>query len=135
MHNLFIFILVSLTLVGCSSPLLKQSVTLTNENYETLCSPLVLYKHQKLVVTLPSSNITGYKWQLEKTGAPLLLLQKNKIQQDSTPENKLHHQETLWKFEALQAGKTTLSFIYQLDWDVNIANAQRVQCNIEIVDR
>lgn len=134
MNKLFSFILTSILLTGCTSNLLKQPVTITNDNYQTLCTPLVLHKQQKLIITLPSSNMTGYKWQLEKNGAPLLLLQKNKIQQDETPESNLHHQETLWKFKAIQVGKTTLSFIYLLEWDVNIANAQRVQCEIEVID-
>lgn len=107
-------------------------MTLTNDNYQTLCTPLLLNNNQELLVTLPSSRITGYKWQLENDGSPVLALQKTKTQRDETPENRLHRQETLWKFKAVQAGKTTLSFIYQLEWDTNIADAQRVQCEIEV---
>jgi len=121
-------------LTGCSSSLLRQPITLTNDNYQTLCNPLILKKQQELLVRLPSSNITGYKWQLENNASPILLLKTHKIQKDETPENRLHREETLWKFTAVQTGNASLSFIYQLEWDTNIADDQRVECNIKVIE-
>lgn len=131
---LFRFIITNLLcclLMACAHGLPPEK-TITEENYQILCNPLVLKKHQQIIVRLSTSTISGYKWSLESDASPILALQKNKIKKDDTPKNPLHRHETIWKFTAVSSGESTLSFIYRLDWDNDINNAQRIQCNIVV---
>lgn len=122
--------LISLSISACTST--SPMTTITNKNYQTLCNPLTLKKNQELVVVLPSSAFSGYKWQIENNAAAILQLEKNRTKKDEDPENHLHRQETIWKFKAINDGTETLSFIYQLDWDTNIENNQRIQCEVKV---
>lgn len=124
--------LISLSITACNS--IAPTKTITNKNYQTLCKPLTLKKNQQLIVALPSSAHSGYKWQLENNAAAILQLEKNRTKKDETPENHLHRQETIWNFKAINNGTETLSFIYQLDWDTNIEDNQRIQCEINVND-
>ncbi|MFD1261120.1 protease inhibitor I42 family protein [Entomomonas asaccharolytica] len=122
--------LLTFSLGACTT--ISTTKTITNKNYQSLCNPLTLKKNQEFNVVLPSSAYSGYKWQLENNAATILQLEKSHIINDENPENRLHRQETIWKFKAIDAGTETLSFIYQLDWDSNIEDNQRIQCEIKV---
>ncbi|UYZ84163.1 protease inhibitor I42 family protein [Entomomonas sp. E2T0] len=124
--------LISLSITACVST--SPAKTINNKNYQTLCNPLILHKNQELIVALPSSAHSGYKWQLENDATAILQLNKNHTQKDDHPENHLHRQETIWKFKAIKSGTGTLSFIYRLDWDTNIEDNQHIQCEINVND-
>lgn len=103
---------------------------ITAENSKTLCTPLTLQKDQTVIIKLPSNSFTGYKWQIENDGSPILHFQKAKIDRDETLENYLHNDQTVWTFIAKKLGKTTISMNYQLAWETETTDQQHFQCEI-----
>lgn len=127
--KLLILTVVSLLLSACAT---KSPVVVTNDNFKTLCSPLSLSNGETLVVKLPTSRFSGYKWQLENEDNGILQLLKNNIQRDEDAKSRLHREETVWEYKAIKPGKTVLSFTYQLAWDTAVQNSQRVECPVTV---
>lgn len=120
---------IAFSITGCSTTNTPIQ-TITDKNYQALCNPLNLKVNQTFLVVLPSSSSTGYQWQIENDASSILQLTKNGTKKDENPNNHLHQQETVWRFQAINPGRANLSFIYQLEWDANIEDRQRVQCEI-----
>ncbi len=129
LKNLLSPIFICLLLSACTT---KSPVVITNNNFQTLCSPLSLKKDQTLVVKLPSSQFSGYKWELEKEEQNILQLLKNDTQRDEDSKSRIHREETVWEYKAIKPGKTTLAFTYQLAWDTDIQKSQRVECPVTV---
>lgn len=87
-----------------------------------------------MIIKLPSSQFSGYKWQLADEENNILQLLKNDTQLDETPESMIHKEETVWEYKAIKPGRTTLTFTYQLAWDTDIQNSQRVKCPVTVSD-
>lgn len=129
LKNLLSPIFICFLLSACTT---KSPVVITSNNFQTLCSPLSLKKDQTLVVKLPSSRFSGYKWELEKEEQNILQLLKNDTQRDEDSKSRIHREETVWEYKAIKPGKTTLAFTYQLAWDTDIQKSQRVECPVTV---
>ncbi|AZS51946.1 hypothetical protein DM558_14735 [Entomomonas moraniae] len=129
LKNLLTPLLICLLLSACVT---KSPVVVTNNNFQTLCSPLSLKKDETLVVKLPSSQFSGYKWKLEKEEENILQLLKNDTQHDEDSKSRIHREETVWEYKAIKPGKTTLAFTYQLAWDTDVQKSQRVECPVTV---
>lgn len=123
---------VTVTLNACTTNKLADTV-INDDNYKTLCTPLILKKDEVLQVELPSSRFSGYKWQIEDGATTILqLLNTKRVKNPSPTEGDIHHQNTIWLFKADASGNAKLSFIYKLEWDKSVPDAQRVVCPVTV---
>lgn len=118
------FLLCYVLLTGCTS----KEIPTTYITNTTDCNALSLKTGQTVVVTLPESKASGYRWKLKDNASPILQL----IEHETKRVRGSRHvkNEAIWKFQVVQAGKSSLALDYQLEWDTEISNNQHFSCVI-----
>jgi len=108
-------LLLSLTLATGCSPQQEVKATIANDGRE-----MQLKKGQTLVVTLEGNPTTGYSWEVAEP------LDEKVLRQAGEPEFKQESDALgaggvqILRFEAVNAGKTTLKLIYHRPWEKDV---------------
>lgn len=118
------------TLAACNSHAPKpDNITLANQRE----CPVNLAAGQRLTLTLPSDPTTGYRWLMQNAGQPALRSLGAEV--FSNPEDAGvvgGAGQSMWRFEAKQAGSGTLLLVYQQPWAPEVKPIKSFECVISV---
>ena len=127
----FIALLILLTALtvatGCSPQQQEVKATIDDDGRE-----MQFKKGQTLVVTLEGNPTTGYTWEVAET------LDEQVLQQVGEPEFKAESEALgaggvqILRFEAVNAGKTTLKLIYHRPWEKDVDPLQSYSIQVVV---
>ncbi len=121
----------SLALLTACTSQPKSSVSV--EEKQLGKCPMELNSGQTLNITLPSNPTTGFRWIV--TDAAPGVLRSLGPEVYVTPEDAglvgAGGQST-WRYQAYQPGKGRLQMQYQQPWEVDVAPAKTIDCQIEV---
>jgi inhibitor of cysteine peptidase len=110
-----LILLVALTVVAGCRPQQEVKVGIDDNGHE-----VQLKKSQTLVVTLEANPTTGYSWEVAEP------LDEQVLRQLGEPEFKVESDlmgaggVQILRFEAVNAGKTTLKLVYHRPWEKGV---------------
>jgi inhibitor of cysteine peptidase len=117
-------------LAACSSQP-KPSVSL--EEKQLGKCPMQLHAGQTLTVTLPSNPTTGFRWVVADAAPGVLRSLGPEVY--VTPEDAGlvgAGGQSIWRYQAYQAGEGRLLMQYQRPWEVDVAPAKTVDCKLSV---
>lgn len=121
----------SLALLAACTSQPKSSVSV--EEKQLGKCPMELRSGQSLNITLPSNPTTGFRWVV--TDAAPGVLRSLGPEVYVTPEDAglvgAGGQST-WRYQAYQPGQGRLQMQYQQPWEVDVAPAKTIDCQIEV---
>lgn len=121
----------SLALLAACSSQPKPSVSL-DEKQLGRC-PMQLHQGQSLTITLPSNPTTGFRWVVADAAPGVL--------RSLSPEVYMPPEEaglvgaggqSVWRYQAYQAGSGRLLMQYRRPWEVEVAPAKTIDCQIDV---
>lgn len=121
----------SLALLAACSTQPKPSVSV--EEKQLGRCPMQLHSGQTLTVTLPSNPTTGFRWVVEDAASGVLRSLGQEVY--TTPEDAgvvgAAGQST-WRYQVYQTGEGRLLMHYRRPWEVEVAPAKTVDCQISV---
>lgn len=108
-----------------------SSVTL-QQNQQSKC-PLTLYSGQQMILHMPSNPTTGFRWLIRDSAANVLQSLGPEVY--SNPEDAGlvgSAGQSTWRYQAQQNGNGRLLMHYQRPWEVGVAPAKTIDCQIEV---
>ncbi|MDX5372837.1 MAG: protease inhibitor I42 family protein [Pseudomonadaceae bacterium] len=128
-HRLLLPCTLALLAACTSQP--KPSVSL--EEKQLGQCPMQLYQGQTLTLTLPSNPTTGFRWVVADAAPGVL--------RSLGPEVYITPEEaglvgaggrSVWRYQAYQAGSGRLLMQYRRPWEVEVAPAKSIDCQIDV---
>ena len=109
-------VLLALTLAtGCSPPQQEVKASIGDDGRE-----MQLKKGQTLVVTLEGNPTTGYSWEVAEPLDEQVLRQVGEAEFKAESELVGAGGVQILRFEAVNAGKTTLKLVYHHPWEKDV---------------
>jgi inhibitor of cysteine peptidase len=119
----------SLSLLAACAQQPKHLVTLEEQDD----CPLKLHAGQVLMLSLPSSPTTGYRWQIQNAAQPVLRSLGPEVYSNSEDRNTVGSAgQSVWRYQAKTAGTGQLLMVYQQPWAQEIAPEQTFDCAITV---
>lgn len=119
----------SLALLAACAQQPRQIVSVEKQSQ----CPLKLKTGQTLILTLPSTPTTGYRWKVQ-TPTPGVLRSLGPEVYSNPEEVGLVGSagQSVWRYQAANAGDGRLSMIYQQPWAPEVAPVQIFDCAITV---
>lgn len=95
--------------------------------------PMELSMGQTLVITLPSNPTTGFRWVVADAAPGVLRSLGPEVY--TTPEDAGlvgSAGQSTWRYQAQLSGNGRLLMHYQRPWEVDVAPAKTIDCQIEV---
>lgn len=95
--------------------------------------PMELSMGQTLVITLPSNPTTGFRWVVADAAPGVLRSLGPEVY--TTPEDAGlvgSAGQSTWRYQAQLSGNGRLLMHYQRSWEVDVAPAKTIDCQIEV---
>ena len=113
-----------------ASGLSDESVVVAREDGE-----LVLHPGQLLAVELASNASTGYAWEIEADGAPVLApasVPAPVSSETQAPPIVGAGGVSRWRFKAVQPGTTEVRLVYRRPWEKDVAPVETVRYRVRV---
>lgn len=95
--------------------------------------PVTLTTGQTLLLTLPSSPTTGYRWQVQDPAQSILRSLGPEVYNNAADKNTVGSAgQSVWRYRAATAGTGRLLMIYQQPWAPEVAPEQTFDCLITV---
>jgi inhibitor of cysteine peptidase len=121
--------LFSLSLLAACAQQPKHIVTLEDQSD----CPLPLKTGQTLMLSLPSSPTTGYRWQIQDAAPSILRSLGPEVYNNSGDKNMVGSAgQSVWRYQASTAGTGRLLMVYQQPWAPEVAPEQTFDCTITV---
>lgn len=91
---------------------------------------VVLTVGQEMQVALPENPTTGFRWQMQARGEPILQLVDDKF--DAPASGVGRGGTRRWRFKAAQAGSTAIELAYRREWEQNQPPAETFRLAVRI---
>jgi inhibitor of cysteine peptidase len=91
---------------------------------------VVLTIGEDLQVTLPENPTTGFRWQLEASGEPLLQLLDEDFDSSAVAAGSGGNRR--WRFKAVHKGATTIEMVYRRIWQKGQSPAETFRLTINV---
>lgn len=121
----------SLALLAACSSQPKPSVNV--EEKQLGKCPMQLHSGQTLTITLPSNPTTGFRWVVADAAPGVLRSLGQEVY--TTPEDAGlvgSAGQSTWRYQAYQPGQARLLMNYQRPWEVGVAPAKTIDCQISV---
>ncbi|QKE62694.1 protease inhibitor I42 family protein [Aquipseudomonas campi] len=95
--------------------------------------PMELSTGQTLVISLPSNPTTGFRWVVADAAPGVLRSLGPEVY--TTPEDAGlvgSAGQSTWRYQAQQSGNGRLLMHYQRPWEVDVAPAKTIDCQIAV---
>lgn len=121
--------LLSLSLLTACAQQPKPVVTLEDQSD----CPLPLKIGQILMLSLPSSPTTGYRWQIQDPAQSILRSLGPEVYNNSGDKNMVGSAgQSVWRYKASTAGTGRLLMVYQQPWAPEVPPEQTFDCSITV---
>ena len=95
--------------------------------------PLTLKTGQILLLSLPSSPTTGYRWQIQNPAQSILRSLGPEVYHNPEDRNMVGSAgESVWRYQATTTGSGRLTMVYQQPWAPEVAPEQTFDCAITV---
>jgi inhibitor of cysteine peptidase len=95
--------------------------------------PVSLKTGQVLMLSLPSSPSTGYRWQIQDPASAVLHSMGPEVYNSSAPAGMVGSPGiSVWRYQANTAGTGHLLMVYHRPWEVDVPPAQTFDCTITV---
>ena len=95
--------------------------------------PLPLKTGQTLLLSLPSSPTTGYRWQIQNPAQPILRSLGPEVYSNAADRNLVGSAgQSIWRYQAAAPGNGHLIMIYQQPWAPEVAPEKTFDCAISV---
>jgi inhibitor of cysteine peptidase len=119
----------SLALLAACAQQPRQNVTLEKQ---TDC-PIQLKSGQNLILSLPSSPATGYRWAIQDSAGGVLRSLGPEVYHNPDASDLLGASGvSTWRFQAFASGSGRLRLTYQQPWAPEEPSAQVFDCPIKV---
>lgn len=116
-------------LAACAQQPVPKNIALANQRD----CPLRLHSGQTLSLTLPSDPTTGYRWQVQNAGQPVLRSLGPEVYSNLEDAGLVGAAgQSAWRFAAQQAGSGTLSLVYRQPWAPEVAPIKSFDCALSV---
>lgn len=121
--------LLSLSLLTACAQQPKHIVTLEDQSD----CPLPLKTGQTLILSLPSSPTTGYRWQIQDAAPSILRSLGPEVYSNSDDRNTVGSAgQSVWRYQAATTGTGRLLMVYQQPWAPEAPPEQTFDCSITV---
>ena len=121
--------LLSLSLLAACAQQPRNIVTLEDQSD----CPLSLKTGQVLLLSLPSSPTTGYRWQIQNPAQSVLRSLGPEVYSNAEDRNLVGSAgQSIWRYQATTAGSGHLIMIYQQPWAPEVAPEKTFDCAISV---
>lgn len=121
--------LLSLSLLCACAQQPRNIVTLEDQSD----CPLPLKTGQILLLSLPSSPTTGYRWQIQNPAQSILRSLGPEVYSNAEDRNLVGSAgQSIWRYQAATPGSDHLIMIYQQPWAPEVAPAKTFDCAITV---
>lgn len=121
--------LLSLSLLAACAQQPRNIVTLEDQSD----CPLPLKTGQILLLSLPSSPTTGYRWQIQNPAQSVLRSLGPEVYSNAEDRNLVGSAgQSIWRYQATTAGSGHLIMIYQQPWAPEVAPEKTFDCAISV---
>lgn len=119
----------SLALLAACAQQPRQNVTLEKQGD----CPIQLKTGQNLILTLPSSPTTGYRWAIQDSAGGVLHSLGPEVYHNPDSSDLVGSAGvSTWRFQAFAAGTGRLRLTYQQPWAPEEPSAQVFDCPIKV---
>ena len=95
--------------------------------------PLTLKTGQILMLTLPSTPTTGYRWQIQNPAQGILRSMGPEVYSNPEDKNMVGSAgQSVWRYRAADAGSGHLMMVYQQPWAPEVAPERTFDCVITV---
>ncbi|HEX8542530.1 MAG TPA: protease inhibitor I42 family protein [Pseudomonas sp.] len=95
--------------------------------------PLTLKTGQILLLTLPSTPTTGYRWQIQNPAQGILRSMGPEVYSNPEDKNMVGSAgQSVWRYRAADAGSGHLMMVYQQPWAPEVAPERTFDCVITV---
>ncbi|HEX8594019.1 MAG TPA: protease inhibitor I42 family protein [Pseudomonas sp.] len=95
--------------------------------------PLTLKTGQVLMLTLPSTPTTGYRWQIQNPAQGILRSMGPEVYSNPEDKNMVGSAgQSVWRYKASDAGTGHLMMVYQQPWAPEVAPERTFDCVITV---
>jgi inhibitor of cysteine peptidase len=91
--------------------------------------PVSLARGQALDIVLPMNAGTGYGWRLDQEASSILAGGSSRVTDTDRPGGPV---STIFSYQALAAGKTTLSFTFKRPWMPDTPDDQKAVFQVKV---
>ncbi|EPJ89672.1 MULTISPECIES: protease inhibitor I42 family protein [Pseudomonas] len=119
----------SLCLLAACAQQPRHIVTLEKQSE----CPLTLKTGQILMLTLPSTPTTGYRWQIQNPAQGILRSMGPEVYSNPEDKNMVGSAgQSVWRYKASDAGSGHLMMVYQQPWAPEVAPERTFDCVITV---
>ncbi|WP_426140440.1 protease inhibitor I42 family protein [Pseudomonas sp. DWP3-1-2] len=97
--------------------------------------PLTLKTGQMLMLTLPSTPTTGYRWHIQNPAQGILRSMGPEVYTNPEDNNMVGSAgQSVWRYKAAATGTGHLMMVYQQPWAPEVAPERTFDCVISVND-